>query len=109
MRKRRTERSVFEDLVEGFQSLQDEREGKITLRRFKVPVPQQTTLAPDEIRKIRDKLKLSRAVFARLLCTNVRTLEGWEQGRTRPNAQAVALMKLVNSRPETIQYLQEAA
>ena len=35
-------------------------------------------------------------VFARYLRTNPRTLENWEQGRAKPNAQAVLLIRMVS-------------
>jgi putative transcriptional regulator len=37
--------------------------------------------------------------------TNVRTLENWEQGRARPNAQAALLIRLVQRFPDTVQLL----
>jgi len=37
-------------------------------------------------------MRCSRAVFARKLRINVRTLEKWEQGRDKPNPQAAALV-----------------
>lgn len=40
-------------------------------------------------------------MFARYLCTNPRTLENWEQGRARPNAQAALLIRLVERYPDT--------
>lgn len=45
--------------------------------------------------------------IAGFLRTNVRTLENWEQGRAKPNAQASLLIKLVEAFPNTIQRLQE--
>ncbi|MNU01033.1 Antitoxin igA-2 [compost metagenome] len=48
---------------------------------------------------------MSRAVFAMYLRTNARTLENWEQGRARPNAQAVTLIRLVEKFPETVEHL----
>ena len=42
---------------------------------------------------------LSRQVFARYLRTNPRTLENWEQGRAKPNAQAALLIRLVEKFP----------
>ena len=50
-------------------------------------------------------LGLSRAVFARYLRTNPRTLENWEQGRAKPNAQAALLIRLVEKYPDTVQRL----
>jgi len=42
----------------------------------------------DLIRDTRERMHVSRAVFARRLRVSTRTLENWEQGRARPNAQA---------------------
>jgi putative transcriptional regulator len=43
-----------------------------------------------------------RAVFARKLRINERTLEKWEQGRAKPNPQAAALVLLVRRYPDTL-------
>jgi putative transcriptional regulator len=40
------------------------------------------------IRDTREKLRCSRALFARRLCMNPQTLEKWEQGVAKPNSQA---------------------
>ena len=48
---------------------------------------------------------MSRGVFANYLHTSVRTLENWEQGRSVPNGQAVTLLKLVKSHPETLSHI----
>ena len=58
-----------------------------------------------EILALRERLNLSRAVFARALRTHVRTVENWEQGRARPNAQAALLIRLVESYPDTVERL----
>ncbi len=54
---------------------------------------------------MRESLNLSRGLFAVYLRTNVRTLENWEQGRARPNAQAVLLINLVKRYPDTVKRL----
>ncbi len=54
---------------------------------------------------VREKLNVSRAVFARYLRTNERTLENWEQGRAKPNAQAALLIRLVAKYPDTVKRL----
>jgi len=41
----------------------------------------------------------------RTLRTNERTLENWEQGRARPNAQAAQLIRLVAHYPDTVKRL----
>ena len=68
------------------------------------PAPKVT---PKELIRVREELKLSRALFAVCLRTNVRTLENWEQGRAKPNAQAALLINLVKQYPDTVQRLAE--
>ena len=98
-------RDIFSELVEGFDALANERQGKVTLRTHQV---QQNKLAPltaEEVIAVRQQLNLSRAVFAMYLRTNTRTLENWEQGRARPNAQAATLIRLVSKFPDTVERL----
>jgi putative transcriptional regulator len=56
----------------------------------------------EEVVAIRERLNLSRSVFATYLRTNLRTLENWEQGRAKPNAQAALLIHLVDRYPDTV-------
>lgn len=98
-------RSLFQELSEGIEALAQERLGKRTLLTHPVeqkPIP---TIKPAELVRLRTELKLSRALFAAYLRTNVRTLENWEQGRAKPNAQAVLLINLVKLYPDTVQRL----
>lgn len=100
-----TKRNLFAELAEGFEALVHEREGKRTLRTHKVAAKPVEVITPDELVKLRERLKLSRPVFATCLRTNPRTLENWEQGRARPNAQATVLIRLVEKFPDTVQRL----
>ena len=98
-------RDLFTELGEGIAALADAREGKRTLRTHAVeykPAPQVT---PKQLIRVREQLNLSRALFAAYLRTNVRTLENWEQGRAKPNAQAALLINLVKIYPDTVQRL----
>ena len=61
----------------------------------------------DLIRDTRERMHVSRAVFARRLRVSTRTLENWEQGRARPNAQAAALILMVRKFPDTLEKLSE--
>jgi putative transcriptional regulator len=104
---RPSKRNLFDELMEGLGDLSRQRQGKITLRTH----TPQTRPAPDvsgrEVLKLRRSLKMSRGLFAAYLRTNVRTLENWEQGRARPNAQAALLIRLVQRFPDTIGRLAE--
>ena len=101
-----TKRDIFSELVEGFDALKSEREGKITLRQVALDSKPVETLAPQELVAVREKLCMSRPVFARYLRTNPRTLENWEQGRAKPNAQAALLIRMVAQFPDMVQRLE---
>jgi putative transcriptional regulator len=66
------------------------------------PAPEVTA---EELLALRERLHLSRPVLAHYLRTNPRTLENWEQGRAKPNAQAALLIKLVERYPDTVERL----
>ena len=95
-------RNVFDELVQGFDDLQAERGGKITLKSITLEAPQPIAISATQITALRERLNYSQGVFAALLRTNVSTLRNWEQDRARPNAQAALLLKLVESAPEDI-------
>lgn len=104
-RKSASKRSLFAEISEGVEALAAARKGKRTLRTHVVVYRPAPELEPEELVRIREKLKLSRALFAAYLRTNVRTLENWEQGRARPNAQAALLVSLVKKYPDTVDRL----
>jgi putative transcriptional regulator len=99
-------RDLFAELSGGFDALAQEREGKLTLRTAVVETLPEPTMTAEEVLRVREQLHLSRPVFARYLRTNPRTLENWEQGRAKPNAQAALLIRLVAQFPDTVQRLQ---
>ena len=98
-------RNIFAELVEGIEALAEEREGKLTLRSHRLILPELRAVTAEELVSIRERLKMSRPVFAMYLRTNPRTLENWEQGRAKPNAQATTLVRLVQQYPETVEHL----
>ena len=104
-RKRVGKRELFAELKEGMDALADARHGKRTLRTHSMEFKPAPSLTPRELIRVRKNLKLSRALFAIYLRTNVRTLENWEQGRAKPNAQAALLINLVKHYPDTVQRL----
>lgn len=92
-------RDIFAELVEGFDTLASERQHTLP------PLPVLRELSSGELVEIRQQLNMSRPVFAKYLRTNPRTLENWEQGRAKPNAQATTLIRLVQQYPETLAQL----
>jgi putative transcriptional regulator len=101
----KAKRNLLEELAAGFDALAAETAVKLTRRTHMVEYQPPPEISAAELVRVREGLHLSRALFANFLRTNVRTLENWEQGRAKPNAQAVLLIKLVEEFPDTVHRL----
>jgi putative transcriptional regulator len=102
-------RDVFGELAEGVEAMKSRRQGKLTLRTYKVELSPLPKVDSKLLLDTRKKLRCSRSVFARRLRINERTLEKWEQGRAKPNPQAAALVLLVRKYPDTLARLDALA
>ena len=98
-------RNLFAEITEGFEALAEARTGKLTMRTHVVEMKAAPEVTAAECVALRERLHLSRPVMASYLRTNTRTLENWEQGRAKPNAQAVLLLRRVELYPDTIERL----
>ena len=100
-----TERNIADEVLDGLREVRRHRAGKLTLRTVQVdprPLPE---LTPDAIRGIRNRLDVSRAVFAHMIRVPVRTVERWEQGRSSLPGPATALILLAEKYPDTFERL----
>lgn len=97
-----TKRSLFAELEEGFAALAEDRAGKVTLRKQAVEYQPPVEMTAAEVVRVRTKLNVSQPVFARRFRTEAKTIANWEQGRSKPNAQAAILLKLVDRHPELL-------
>ncbi len=85
----------FNQLVKGV------REMKRHMNAKSVPGARISKLAEPDVRSIREVAKISQSQFAKLIGVSVRTLQNWEQHRTRPTGPARALLKIVASDPKS--------
>ena len=53
------------------------------------------TIAPEEIKRLRERNKVSQPVFARYLNTGESTVEKWETGAKKPSGAALKLLSIV--------------
>jgi putative transcriptional regulator len=83
----------FADLLAGVQQMGQHLHGKA------VPGVRVRKVADIQARKIRQAAGLSQSEFAQLIGVPVKTLQNWEQNRTRPAGTARALLKVVQSNP----------
>jgi putative transcriptional regulator len=105
-KKPAAKRSLFRELMAGVDAMRGHREGRLTLRTHHVEPISLPELEPRVVRETRESLHMSRQVFAFRLGVNPRTLERWEQGRSKPNEQAAALIWLVRKYPDTLERLE---
>ncbi len=105
----RKKRSLFGELMSGVEAMRDHREGRLTLKTQDVSPITVPPVDGDVVRATREALKMSRHVFAFKIGVNPRTLERWEQGRSKPNEQAAALIWLVRKYPDTLKRLASLA
>lgn len=72
------------------------------IRRGEAKASRITEVAPLDVKAIRQRLSKTQAEFARMIGVSVATLRSWEQGRSRPEGPARALLKVAGTNPEIV-------
>ena len=73
--------------------------GKRTMREFdEICLAEAVPLAPDEIRAIRERERVSQPVFARYLNVSRNLVSDWERGIKRPGGPALRLLAIVRQK-----------
>ena len=85
----------FDQLVKGIREMKRHMAGKSVLGA------RTTSVDEPDVRAIRKAADISQSQFAKLIGVNLRTLQNWEQRRTRPTGPARALLKIVASNPKS--------
>ena len=85
----------FDQLVKAVRQMNRHMSGKVVLG------VKTTELVEPDVRAIREAAKISQSQFALLIGVNLRTLQNWEQRRTRPSGPARVLLKIVASDPKS--------
>lgn len=85
----------FDQLIKGVREMKRHMSGK-AVRGVRT-----TKLDEPDVRAIRMAANISQSQFAALIGVNVRTLQNWEQHRTRPSGPARVLLKIVASNPKS--------
>ena len=89
----------FDQLVKGVREMKRHVAGKV------VRGAKSTELSTPSVRSIREAAQISQSQFAKLIGVNLRTLQNWEQERTKPTGPARALLKIVASDPTALEAL----
>lgn len=86
---------IFQDLLASIRE-----DGAI--KRGEAKPARMTVIDEPEPKVIREATKLTQGEFAKLIGVPIKTLQNWEQHRTRPTGPARALLRAVARDPETV-------
>lgn len=84
-------------LLAGLREALAHSRGELSLPSYTVTVPERVDVA-----KLRHRLGLSQAAFARAFGLDVTALHAWEQGRRRPDRAARVLLAVIAKEPEAV-------
>ena len=84
-------------LVSGLNDALAHARGELALPSYTVTVPESVDVA-----KLRNRLGLSQAAFARAFGLDVTAIHAWEQGRRRPDRAARVLLAVIGKEPQAV-------
>lgn len=91
----------FDQLIGGVNEVIAHIEGKQTLRKTVIGVPDEPPVyTAEEVRKVRETLQLSQGLFAKVLNVSVNTVRKWEQNERHPSGPSARLLQIAQVHPE---------
>jgi len=91
----------FDQLIVGVNEVIAHIEGKQTLRKTVIDVPDEPpAYTAEDVRKLRETLQLSQGLFAKVLNVSVNTVRKWEQDERHPSGPSARLLQIAQLHPE---------
>lgn len=94
--------SVFENITAGLNGAAEHETGKKKARTAQLTVTPVPDFTAEEIKALRETLKMTQGTFAALMGVSSKTVEAWEAGKNNPLGTArrmLGLLKADNSLP----------
>lgn len=92
---------MFELLKKGLTEAQKHAKGKKKLRANRIKIAKApASFSKKEIKKIREKLNCSQAIFASVLNVDVKTIQAWEAGARTPSGLALRMLQICKDSPD---------
>src|SRR5713226_4913468 len=95
------DQKIFAALLESANQALEHAKGKRELRTTELPPPPRP-VDGGGIRRLRTRLKMSQAVFARYLNVSTKLVQAWETDRRTPYGPALLLVRLVERNPAVL-------
>ena len=73
------------------------------LKTLGISIPK-VNISAEDIKKIRESIHLSQAVFAKLLNVSASSVRQWEQGKRTPTGSTKILLELLEKEPHILDY-----
>ncbi|MBC2600527.1 helix-turn-helix domain-containing protein [Puniceicoccus vermicola] len=99
-----------DDFIGAVEVVRDHVKGKrkITMRTSKFALPKKPApMSPKQIIALRQTLKMSQPVFARMLNVGSTTAASWERGSRKPSGPALKILRVAQKHPEVLMEPQE--
>jgi putative transcriptional regulator len=87
------DKELFADLMQSMKEAVDIAKGEL-------PPSRMFTVAPPDVKQVREKTGLSQSAFAQMIGVKVKTLQNWEQHRRQPTGAAAALLTIFDRAPD---------
>ena len=94
-------KDLFAELMESAHDALEHARGKRELRTTILPSPPKPMTARD-VRRLRDNLNASQAVFASFLNVSTKLVQAWESDRRAPDGAALKLLRLAEESPDLV-------
>ena len=92
--------NTIEDLIRnGIKTSFTEKE----LKELGIEIPE-VEMSAKEIQEIRERIKLSQTVFAKVLNVSSSSVRQWEQGKRTPTGSTKVLLELLKKNPNILNY-----
>lgn len=97
-------KAVTQSILRGAREALAFAKGEADIRKYRVHIPYEI-----DVRRIRTKLGMTQAQFAREFGFSIDTLRHWEQGRRMPDGAARAYLRVIDLAPKAVQNALRAA
>ena len=89
---------IFKRLKEGLEERIAHERGEFDLETSTIEIPRPPKeYEPEDIKTLRNSLKMSQTQFAKFLFVSTKTVQGWEQGLRRPTSSAARLLQFIEN------------
>lgn len=93
--------SLFDDIAEGLNQAIEYEQTKSDARVHKVIIQPVIKYSNAEVKRIRNKSRMTQKLLAEYMGVSVKTVEAWETGTSNPSGSACRLLSILDAETPT--------